>query len=46
MAVIMSWTKGNTRTFTRRLDLAEVAIKNGFVVKILRQKSFVFRFAL
>ena len=44
MAVVLSWTKGNTRTYTRRVDLAEVAIKNGFVVSILKDKSNVFRF--
>jgi len=43
MALILSWTKGNTRTYTKRLDLAEVAIKNGFSVSILKDKSNVFK---
>jgi hypothetical protein len=41
MAVIFSWDNGNTRTYTRRLDLAEVAIKNGLIVKIVKEKSLV-----
>ena len=40
MTMILTWTKGNTRTYTKNLDLAEVALKNGFIVRISKIDSF------
>jgi hypothetical protein len=42
MELIMCWKKGNSKTYTKRLDLAEIAIKNGFVVSIVKKDTKVY----
>ncbi|MBN2603214.1 MAG: hypothetical protein JXA91_03670 [Candidatus Thermoplasmatota archaeon] len=41
---IWHWTNGNSKIFTRRNDVAEEAIKNGFVVLVKKTKHNIIRY--
>jgi hypothetical protein len=41
---IWHWTNGNSKIFTRRNDVAEEAINNGFVVLIKKTKHKIIRY--
>jgi len=40
---IWHWTKGNRKIYTRRIDIAEKAMKEGFLVMGIRKKPIVYR---
>ena len=39
--LVMCWRKGNTKVFTRRIDIAEKAIGQGHFVTVLKDKPHV-----
>ena len=39
---VMCWKKGNTKVFTKRIDLAEKAIDKGHFVTVLKDKPRIF----
>jgi len=41
--LLMYWSKGNKKVFTRRLCVAERAMNKGFFVMVLRDKPIIFR---
>ncbi len=41
--MIWCWVKGNKRIYTKRLDIAEQAIKEGFQVTVFKNKSHIFK---
>jgi len=45
MAMVFSWTNGNSIVYTKKLDLVEVAIKNGFIVNVIKDKSHIFKYS-
>lgn len=40
---IWHWTKGNNKIYTRRVDIAEKAMKEGFLVMGVRKKPIIYR---
>lgn len=40
---IWHWTKGNQKIYTRKTDIAENAMKEGFLVMGLKEKPHIFR---
>lgn len=40
--MILNWTKGNIRFYTKRLDIVQRAIREGNHVMILKDKSHIF----
>jgi hypothetical protein len=40
---IWHWTKGNQKIYTRKTDIAEKAMKEGFLVMGLKEKPYIFR---
>ena len=40
---IWHWTKGNQKIYTRKTDIAEKAMKEGFLVMGLKEKPHIFR---
>ena len=40
MTMVLTWTKGNIRTYTTDLYLADIALKNGYVVRISKKDFF------
>ena len=40
---IWHWTKGNQKIYTRKTDIAEKAMKEGFLVMGLKEKTHIFR---
>ena len=40
--LIMNWTKGNMKIYTKRLDVAEKAMKKGYFVMVLNERSHIF----
>lgn len=40
---VWHWTKGNKKIFTRRVDVAEKAMKEGFLVMGIRKKPHIFK---
>ena len=40
---IWHWTKGNKRIYTRRIDIAEKAMKDGATVMGVRTKPHIYR---
>jgi hypothetical protein len=40
---IWHWTKGNKKIYTRRIDIAEKAMKEGFLVMGIKKKSHIFK---
>jgi len=41
---IWSWTKGNHKIYTRQVDLAEQAMKEGFSVMAFKAKPHIYKF--
>jgi len=41
--MIWCWVKGNKRIYTKRLDVAEQAIKDGFKVIVSKNRSHIFK---
>lgn len=42
--MIWCWEKGNKRIYTKRIDIAKQAIKEGFQVILVKNKSHIFRY--
>jgi hypothetical protein len=40
---IWHWTKGNKKIYTRRTDVAEKAMREGFLVMGIKEKSHIFK---
>ncbi len=40
--LIWHWTKGNKKIYTRRTEIVEKAIKEGYLVSILKSKPKIF----
>jgi hypothetical protein len=40
---IWHWKKGNKKIYTRKEDIAEQAMKDGFLVMGIRKKPVIFR---
>ncbi len=40
---IWHWTKGNKKIYTRRIDIAEKAMKEGFMVMGIKKKPRIFK---
>jgi len=40
---IWQWTKGERKIYTRRVDVAEKAMKEGFLVMGIKEKPHIFR---
>ena len=40
--MILSWTRGNMRIYTKRLDLAKEAWKNGYFVRFINEKPRIY----
>ena len=40
---VWHWTKGNKKIFTRRVDIAEQAMREGFLVMGIKEKPIVYR---
>ena len=40
---IWHWTKGNQKIYTRKTDVAEKAMQEGFLVMGLKEKPHIFR---
>jgi len=40
---IWHWTKGDKKIFTRRTDIAEKAMQDGFLVLGVKEKSHIFK---
>ena len=40
---IWQWTKGEKKIYTRRTDVAEQAMKEGFLVMGIKEKPYIFR---
>ena len=40
---IWHWTKGNKKIYTRRIDIAEKAMKEGFMVMGIKKKPHIFK---
>jgi len=40
---IWQWTKGNKKIYTRQTDVAEKAMKDGFLVMGIKQKPHIFK---
>jgi len=40
---IWHWTKGNQKIYTRKTDIAEKAMREGFLVMGLKEKPHIFR---
>ena len=40
---VWHWTNGNKKIYTRRLDIAEKAMKEGALVMGIREKSYIFK---
>lgn len=40
---VWHWTKGNKKIYTRRSDLAEQAMKEGFLVMGVKRKPYIYR---
>jgi len=40
---VWHWTKGNKKIYTRRSDLAEQAMKEGFLVMGMKRKPYIYR---
>lgn len=43
MDMILTWTDGDKKVFTKNIDLAEIAIKTGHTVYLLKKRPNVFR---
>jgi len=41
--LLLCWRKGNKKIYTKRLDLAEQAIKDGCMVTVLKNSPYIFR---
>ena len=41
--LLMCWSQGNTKIYTRSICVAERAMNKGFFVMILRDKTHIFR---
>ena len=41
--LVWCWEKGNKKFYTRRLDIAEQAMNDGFIVIILKDSPRIFR---
>jgi len=41
--VVLQWTMGNKKVFTRRFDVAEQAMNRGASVTVVKAKSRVFK---
>ena len=41
--LIWYWRKGNKTIYTKRVDVAEQAIKEGFLVTILKNRPHIFK---
>jgi hypothetical protein len=42
--LLLCWRKGNKKIYTKRLDIAEKAMKEGYFVKVLRNSPYIFRY--
>lgn len=40
---VWHWTKGNKKIYTRRTDVAEKAMREGFLVMGVREKPHIFK---
>ncbi|UCF12084.1 MAG: hypothetical protein JSW06_08585 [Thermoplasmatales archaeon] len=40
---IWHWTKGNKKIYTRRADVAEKAMREGFLVMGIKEKPHIFK---
>ena len=41
--LIWCWRKGNKTIYTKRVDVAEQAMKEGYIVTVLSNRSHIFR---
>ena len=41
--MIWCWEKGNKKIYTKRIDIAEQAIKEGLHVTVFKNKSHIFK---
>ena len=41
--LLLYWSDGNKKIFTRDLSVAEKAVNKGFFVKVLRSKPHIFQ---
>ena len=39
---LCSWNKGNTQIYTKRLDVVNKAIKDGYFVNVIREKPYIY----
>ena len=39
---ICCWNKGNTRIYTKKLDVVNKAINDGYLVNIIKEKPLVY----
>ncbi|MCJ2513493.1 MAG: hypothetical protein LN408_03505 [Candidatus Thermoplasmatota archaeon] len=39
---ICCWNKGNTRIYTKRLDVVNQAIKDGYFVNVIKEKPYIY----
>jgi hypothetical protein len=37
------WDKGNIRIYTKRLDLVNQAVKNGYFINVMKDKPYIYK---
>jgi hypothetical protein len=41
--MICSWFKGNTRIYTKKMDVVKQAMNDGYFVNVLKEKPRIFK---
>jgi hypothetical protein len=41
--MICSWLKGNTRVYTKKIDVVKKAMNDGYFVNVLKEKPHIFK---